>query len=454
VLKGWRSTALACAVLWVAGAHTAWAGISTWTSLGPEGARVGALAIDPITPTTLYAGTSDGVFKSTNSGGTWNSIGPTNAIVIALAIDPTASSTLYAGTETPEAVDSHTLVYVGTVFKSTDAGGTWIATSLTPFVVHAFAIDPAMPTTLYAGTFGAGVFKSTDAGASWGRVNNGLPLFPFVAALAIDPTTPTTLYAGTYTNTGGVYKSTDGGGMWSPANTGLTSPDRPEVAISALAIDPTTPPLLFAGAVACGEPGGCAGGVFKSTDDGASWGPVDTGLTSSPLVAALAIDPITPTTLYAGTYTTTGAVGGVYKSTDGGGAWGAMNAGLTTTNVWALAIDPRSPSTLYAGTDGGGVFSIQQVPSATSSTGGCTLGDADSTSSRSLFPLSLLAVILLVRAFERRSRICRELPPFRGHDGNLQFSGKAACLKPRQRVVDTRSVRARHPKHPASVRTP
>ena len=68
-------------------------------------------------------------------------------------------------------------------------------------------------------------------------------------------------------------------------------------------------------------------------------------------IYALAINPQTPDTLYAGTYG-----GGVFKSTNGGTNWTAINTGLTNTNVCALAIDPQTPETLYAGTDGGGVF--------------------------------------------------------------------------------------------------
>ena len=72
-------------------------------------------------------------------------------------------------------------------------------------------------------------------------------------------------------------------------------------------------------------------------------------------VATLAIDPITPSTLYAGT-----DEGGVFKSTNSRGSWTAVNTGLSGNAVFALAIDPATPSTLYAGTGGGG-FSIQQV---------------------------------------------------------------------------------------------
>jgi hypothetical protein len=76
------------------------AGVNVWTSHGPEGGEIGALAIDPATPTTLYAGTSRGVFKSTNGGGNWSEAnsGLTNTGVRALAIDPATPTTLYAGT--------------------------------------------------------------------------------------------------------------------------------------------------------------------------------------------------------------------------------------------------------------------------------------------------------------------------------------------------------------------
>ncbi len=69
-------------------------------------------------------------------------------------------------------------------------------------------------------------------------------------------------------------------------------------------------------------------------------------------VRTLAIDPDTPTTLYAGTLCS-----GVLKSLDGGDSWSAGNAGLTRSSyVYALAIDPTTPTTLYAATLRGGVF--------------------------------------------------------------------------------------------------
>jgi hypothetical protein len=78
-------------------AQVAQAGINVWTSHGPYGGEVGALAINPNTPSTLYAGTwGKGVFQSTNSGGSWSAVntGLGNIDAHALAIDPTTPSTL------------------------------------------------------------------------------------------------------------------------------------------------------------------------------------------------------------------------------------------------------------------------------------------------------------------------------------------------------------------------
>ena len=124
---------------------------------------------------------------------------------------------------------------------------------------------------------------------------------------------------------------------------------RPDVTrpINALAIDPVTPTTLYAGTW---------GGVFKSTDGGGNWSAVNTG-ENFPYVEALVIDSATPTTLYAGM----NFGQGVFKSTDGGANWSTINTGLTATYVEELAIDPAAPTTLYAGTSGGGVFDLKQV---------------------------------------------------------------------------------------------
>ena len=318
--------------------------IAQWVSHGPPGV-VNAIAIDPKTPATLYAGTFDGaIFKSSDGGGRWSASGLTNNEIWTLVLDPQTPTTLYAGTS-------------GGVYKSTDSGASYTAINngLTSTIVLALAVDPQTPTTVYAGTGYGGLFKSSNGGESWSAANTGLTN-PYVDALAIDPQRVSTLYAGTFD--GGVFKSNDGGGSWTAINSGLRSSN-----VLALAVDPQAPATLYAGI--------SGGGVFKSSNGGESWTAINNGLTIND-VRALAIDPQTPTSLYAGTNGN-----GLFKSTDGGGSWSAIDSGLRNLNVPALAIDPQNPSRTYAGTSGGVfvssqttcTYSISPIASSYSSSG-------------------------------------------------------------------------------------
>src|SRR5271157_4180790 len=137
----------------------------------------------------------------------------------------------------------------------------------------------------------------------------------------------------------GLFKSTDGAGSWSAANIGLAA-NGAAPTVNALAIDPVTPTTIYAGTDS---------GMFKSTDGAGSWSAANTGLPAPMDIQALAIDPTTPTTLYAVNY------GTVLESTDGGGSWSATNVGMAGLWVQALAFD-SSGLNLFAGTPGG-VFS-------------------------------------------------------------------------------------------------
>jgi photosystem II stability/assembly factor-like uncharacterized protein len=160
-----------------------------------------------------------------------------------------------------------------------------------------------------------------------------------INALVIDPVTPSILYAGT---DGGMFKSTNRGANWSAINSGLG-----DLYIEDVAIDPITPTTIYA-AVGYFTPAG--GGVFKSVDGGISWRAARNGLPQN--VAKLAIDRLTPTTLYAVTFEA-----GVFKSINGGRSWSSANTGLDDNNPpLVLAVDPVTPSTLYLGTYRGGVF--------------------------------------------------------------------------------------------------
>jgi photosystem II stability/assembly factor-like uncharacterized protein len=203
--------------------------------------------------------------------------------------------------------------------------------ALTDIDVISLAIDPRDPATIYAGigyerSFDqpGGVFKSTDGGTTWSSANTGLAKID-IRALAIDPETPAVIYAGVYD--GGVFKTTDGGASWSVENAGLS-----DTRILALAIDPTAPATIYAGAE--------TGGIFKSTDGGESWLP--TGLTKGE-IRVLAVDPNGSNALYAG------ATSGLIRSTDGGATWVPINKAMATGCFGAFVIDPFNPNPLYAG---------------------------------------------------------------------------------------------------------
>jgi len=220
--------------------------------------------------------------------------------------------------------------------------GTWTQLPLYGGSISVLAIDPKTPATLYAGTNSSGVFRSTDSGNTWkatGIADGG------ILSLVIDPHTPSTLYvaistlapATLYAGGIGVFRSTDSGNTWTAASTGF-----PTYAYAqCLAIDPKTPTTLYAGT---------GGGVFRSTDSGGHWTAMNNGLTEKH-VSDIAIDPLTPTTLYAGINE-----GGIFRSADSGNHWTAVNAGLTDLHVQSLVslvINPLIPTTLYADTYGG-----------------------------------------------------------------------------------------------------
>ena len=94
----------------------------------------------------------------------WKGVGPDGGRMLALAMNPVNPAVLYAGTDG------------GGVFKSANGGANWYAVNngLTNLQVQGLAIDPMNPEILYAGTDGEGIFKSTDGGASWQPVNSGL----------------------------------------------------------------------------------------------------------------------------------------------------------------------------------------------------------------------------------------------------------------------------------------
>jgi photosystem II stability/assembly factor-like uncharacterized protein len=229
-----------------------------WTPLAlPEGVRCcSLLAIDPTTPSTVYAFTGGRVHKSVDHGGHWTPAG-TFPWLGALAVAKSAPSTLYAASTA--------------VWRSSDGGESWQEAGEglprdTSF--WALAVDPTRAEIVYAATFDSKVFKSADGGAHWRQMPIPLETETMVVRFAIDAMTPSTVYAAYAGNWDphppGVLKSTDRGETWVPVF-GLAAHSW----VNSIAIDPTDPRRLYVAT---------SGGVFVSTDGAASWVPLDGGL--------------------------------------------------------------------------------------------------------------------------------------------------------------------------------
>ena len=232
----------------------------SWTSVNrglpkdpPEAPSVSALAFAP-SGETLYAASGNGIFRSINAGASWARVyhAPRQVRATAIAVDPKTPSTLYAGTG-PVAQDGVPGIGPVTVLRSTDSGKTWWRTTFhgDSDEIDGIAIDPHNPRTLYV-TASNGFYKSEDHGKRWTRL--GLPagaessaLFPSAAAcstcplLAIDPSRPDTVYVSAYdvmTDESFVLKSTTGGRTWNVV-ADIKGQYGESFPLSSLAIDPT-----------------------------------------------------------------------------------------------------------------------------------------------------------------------------------------------------------------------
>jgi photosystem II stability/assembly factor-like uncharacterized protein len=356
---------------------------------GLHDANVRVLAIDPINPAIVYAGTSGGLYKTTAGGMEWANLN-FNRLVYSLAIDFVNPSTLYVGTDSGPGIGDRVL------FKSTNGGTTWSnRTSPSDYDFTLLVMDPRTPETLYIGSAtrqahtGSMFLKKTrNGGETWVELETSYTgIAVGCCTLAIDTTDPEIIYAsgdlysGTSLIGNGVIKSTDGGRTWTP--TTLTNPiawtgrSYDGIFVNLIAMDPKNSNKLYAAAFGYGSHSGFAG-LLKSTDGANTWRPVHTGLLNignDSQITAIVIDPDDPNVVYAATggYGVTNGRG-VFKNLDGGGNWTVFNDGLGALNTRSLALAPGSPNVLYVATAAGVFKNVDDKPIITLNENGYCVG--------------------------------------------------------------------------------
>lgn len=341
-----------------------------WTTNGMDVTTNYGVHFDPFDSRHLFISYTDiGLFASRDGGASWSSA-TTNGVprpwlntTYWLEFDPAVPGRIWAvmsGThDLPRpkmwrrsGIDR----YRGGVVRSDDGGLSWQPqpNGLPETAATHILLDPSSKPSsrvLYVTGFGRGVFKSTDGGNSWQVKNNGLPAEPFAWRLARD--SRGTLYLvlarrsedGSIGNAGdgAVYRSIDGAQSWRrlALPEGVNGPN-------GLAADPKDPRRLYL--AAWGRPAGnkpVGGGIFVSTDAGATW---KRTLDRDQHVYDVTVDPQNPALLYA-----CGFESSAWRSTDRGQHWTRIR-GYNFKWGHRVIPDVHHPGKIYVTTFGGSVW--------------------------------------------------------------------------------------------------
>ena len=349
-----------------------------WRSIGPYrgGRTVGAAGV-PHQPNVFYIGVNNGgIWKTTDYGRTWNSIfdAESTGSIGTVAVAPSDPNIVYVGSG--EGLHRPDLSVGNGIYKSTDAGKTWMHLGLKDGQqIPKIAIDPKNPDRVFVAVLGhaygpnkeRGIYRSLDGGNSFQKVfyideNTGGD------DVAIDSSDPNIIYAtmwqaqeGPWENAewngtkGGVFKSTDGGNTWKQLKNGLSD----SLVQAHIAIAPSNSNIVYLviGTTEDNEYGtGTGMDMYRSDDKGEHWERISEDGRAEARIGGgdapvIAVDPKDPETIYSASIV-------FWKSTNGGKSWTGLRGapgGDDYQNVW---INPDDPSIMLVTGDQGALVTV------------------------------------------------------------------------------------------------
>jgi photosystem II stability/assembly factor-like uncharacterized protein len=343
-------------------AHPVYESMS-WREIGPAlpGGRVANVAGSAKDPNLYYAASAGGgVWKSTDGGETWNAVFSDQPVASIgdVAIDQQNNDVVWVATG--EGNPRNDVIPGGGVYKSTDGGKSWNLMGLEHVrSVTRLAIDPhdsnhvlvAGLGDVFAASPDRGVYETRDGGKTWTKT---LSVDDRTGAsdLVIDPNHPNVVYAGMWhferkpwttqsgSGNGGLFKSTDGGATWTRL-TGNGLPDGDTGRIG-LAIAPSNSDRVYAFIESS------KGILWRSDNGGATWSMIsnDTLADQRPFYFShLSVDPSNPDHLYA-------LSASLATSRDGGKTWRPVFNG-PHGDFHGIWIAPNDPHRIIVAEDGG-----------------------------------------------------------------------------------------------------
>ncbi len=316
--------------------------------------------------TSLFAGTLGGIYRSDDNGASWQLADPgAKTSVAALVVSGSSvfagifGKGIYRSDDnglTWQAVNtgltenfinaltaSDNIVFAGTnngVFVSADNGGRWqpANTGLAAGITVSLLTRGAL---VYAGMAGAGILRSDDNGETWMPSNTGID-DRFIGAFT---TNGSDMYAASYDfNGGGIFRSSDNGGSWSEIKTGVNGGIRYYTLL-------TSGQTVFAG----GDNGNTRARLLRSNDNGMSWTDLPLGGSLAAFNSAISTLLATNFFLFAGTGGSpdeNSSGQGVFRSSDNGATWVPVSNGMGA-NRRVFSLIAVNNTLMFAATDGG-----------------------------------------------------------------------------------------------------